>query len=343
MKPFSQILLFFTVLSFFSCSNASEKQSENENHDPKKVAEKFYKAVNEGNFKLAIEFANTNTQDFLLKLEKLPTQSEEIPYEFIDIEKGKASYNNGDTVNINYKIGKRKENFKLVFDSLASTFKIISGVWPIRKVKLSSIDLHNLNFGSKTFDKNDKEIKARIEKDYSGLRFTITDLLLYKNESGTNIIYAIPYDKSKNFSPLPGCWNGYGWGIQISEAGTICHEMYLNDKKVTLDTTVYKGEGFSLATGECLTLFFKDNSELLDVQLESDITINKEIQIPNSWVPLTTPEAFRFKRTFNVEGNLGSVETGGEEYIRTRTRRTSFTIYYADPVRFNFHNCQIVE
>jgi hypothetical protein len=335
MKTFQKIFFILFTTVYVSCSN--------NNKDPKVVAESFYNAVNDGDFKTAMEYANTETKEKLNNLEKLSTLSEELPYEFLEIEDGKETYVTGDTVKVKYKIGKRKDDLTLVYNSEEESFKVIYGVNSIRKIKLSSIDLYNLKFPGKVYNREDKEIKARIENDYYGIRFEVTDLLLHKSSSGSDIIDGIPYDKTNNFSPIPGCWNGEGYGFQVSDAGTLCHELFLNDKKISTKKSVYKGESFDLNTAECFTFHFDDNSETIDVELMEDITTTKQINDPNYWIPLTAIESFKFKRTFNIEGTLGWVSTGYDQYIKYGNRRGGFTVNYSEPVRLSFLNCQIIE
>jgi hypothetical protein len=82
-----------------------------------------------------------------------------------------------------------------------------------------------------------------------------------------------------------------------------------------------------------------------DVNILHDVTKTRDIPMEYSY-PKTVAESFSFKRTFNVEGIFGWVDTDKEEYHRftRRNGRTGgSTTYYAEPVRISFYNCRLIK
>lgn len=337
MKHFKFLFSLYFVSMLFSCSNS--------NKDPKAVAEKFYNAINTGDYKLALEYSDNSAKEDISRIEKIQTISENLPYEYVE------TITNGDAVKVVYKVGKRKETIDMIYDSEKS-LKVISGAIPIRKIKLTSFELYNLQIGGKKYDKMDKEIKLRLEKDFDGFRFEIHDLLLFKFSSGDDLARGLAYNKQDNFSPFPECWNGNGYGISISEAGTICHDLFLAGKKVSLGKNEFKGESFGLEVGECFSFNFDDNSEIIDLQKIEEIQIDKEIT-DGVWYQLTVPKSFSFKRTFNIEGTFTGVDVGSDERIRDGYHtngvdggvvwQEGFTAHYSEQVRIKFNECHLID
>jgi len=312
-------LLFFSLI-IVSCNDS--------NRDPKVVAENFYNSINDANYDDASKYANSETKDIIGQLKELNTIKEEIPYEFLEAIGIKDEYTSGDTVIVKYKIGKRKEEMNLVYDS--EVFKVVDGkIGRIRKLKLTSYELYNLQIAGNRYEKGDKDIALKLKKRFGDIRFEISDLLLFKNQSGDDYLGAIAYDRKNNYSPLSECINCVGWG-DVSEAGTICPPLFLNGKNVSIKKGVDKNRGFDLLYLNSFTFYFDDKSEIVDVSLASDIT--KTTQVP-SWTgySIDVPISFNFTKTYGIEGVFDFV---GE--LREETE-------YAEAINIYFKECRFLE
>lgn len=328
----SFLSLFFLSFIFVSCSDSK--------NDPKAVAENFYNSINDANYDDASKYANSETQDRIAQLKELKTIKEEVPYEFVEAIGIKDEYSSGDTVIVKYKVGKRKEEMNLVYDS--EVFKVVNGrIGRIRKLKLTSFELYNLQIAGNKYERDDKEIELKLEKNFGDVRFEVSDLLLYKYDNGDANAYAIAYDKKNNYSPISKCW------YEKYSDGSVnyCHDLLLNGVNLSLNKTIIEAEDFDLLFAQSFYFAFEDNSELLDVNILNDVTKTRDIPMEYSY-PKTVAESFSFKRTFNVEGIFGWVDTDKEEYHRftRRNGRTGgSTTYYAEPVRISFYNCRLIK
>jgi hypothetical protein len=336
MKNFKFLFFLSFVFMLFSCSNS--------NKDPKEVAENFYNAINTGDYKLALEYSDNNAKEEIGRIEKIQTTSENLPYEYVQ------TITKGDHVEVVYKVGKRKETIDMIYDSEKS-LKVVSGALPIRKIKLTSFELYNLQIGGKKYDRMDKEIKLRLEKDLKGLRFEIHDLLLFKYESGDDLAIGLAYNKQDNFSPTPGCCNFEDYRLDFDVPNTFCHDLFLAGKKVSLGKNEYRGKQFGLMEAECFSFNFVDNSELIDVQKNKEM--EKHENIIDGGFQYTVPKSFSFNRTFNIEGRFRDVNVGLDETLSEGQYRNGVdggivwmdgsSVHYSEPVRISFSFCHLVD
>jgi hypothetical protein len=195
-------LLAFICLLGWACN--SEKK------DPGKVAENFYKYLNNGKIDEAKALAAPSAKEWIDKLKELDvfkSKGDTIPFELMDIKK-QESPKEGDTAIVNYKIGKFKDFIKLVY--IDGAYKVIytNELRVIRIVEFYSYDFCDM-----------KNNKTNITwENYSGMRIRLKSLLYheaylcYAFNKIKNIIYAawfeVPNESfflcNKTLNPIDG-------------------------------------------------------------------------------------------------------------------------------------------
>ncbi len=202
--------------------------------DPEKVAKDFYDLINKGEFDKAKELATPTTVEKIEEMQKMNTIEELTPFKIMEIAK-KEKYTEGDTVDVNYKVGDSKHILKLTYTD--DMFKVLytESISQIRKVAISSMDLANLNVCSRQYE-NSKSSKDKLEKLYKGYRFVISDVIISKVIISNGNCFGIAYDKGKNFSPVEGGELSRGGANAWSEGilFRVKYKVVLNGKEVTL-------------------------------------------------------------------------------------------------------------
>lgn len=286
MKTHVTCICSFILLVLFSCGGEGnvDSLSQNDLADPQKVAEAFYNAVNKAEYDAAKKFCKIELGDKLDLYKDFKTVEESKPYEFLETVNKKDKYATGDTVTVKYRVGKLKSDFEMVFDT--DKFTIISGKpLQIRKIPIKSIDFYNLRIAGKDYDLKSEHIMKQLAK-LDGLRFEISDLLVYVNDRSQKGA-ALAYDPISNSIPFPECFieaERYS-PIGLLEAETHCPEFFLNERKVNLRKETVNKEFFMQLSAHHFDFSFIDNDEIIKLETGKKVLQDRGSSTCESYQP----------------------------------------------------------